>query len=209
MTVIYWAVGLIIAIGLILLTRSQFHRPCADNIDRKSKERSGRIDIYSQDMAFELKDLKSGGGVNVKHYYAHWLPPNDQKKHAVVEGSVNKAWKNIYIEFTPASSGFVLINLRSSYYTDIKKHHHDVWVDDCEVEGATIENGGFEMIGQDGKPAYWGWSGSSKRYSIDGSQAHHGKCCVLVWHDIPLIQKIEVRGNERYKISAWFKAYIP
>ena len=99
------------------------------------------------------------------------------------------------------------VTISITNYEDIKKHHHDVWVDDCEVYGATIKNGDFEMIGNDNKPAYWGWKGSPDRYITDGTQARSGRCCVLIWHDTPLIQKIEVRAGKSYRISAWFKAY--
>jgi len=198
--------GVILAIILVLLVRTKMAIG-VDLIDKNSKERSGRIDIYSQDLAFELKDVKAGGTVNIRHYYAHWLIPNDQRKHWIVEGPVDEEWRNIWIEFTSSYSGYVLINLRGSFYEDVKKMHHDVWVDDFEIEGATVENGGFEMIGPDAKPAYWGWNGSPKRYSTDGSVARSGRCCVLIWHDTPLIQKIEVAAGKRYKISAWFKAY--
>jgi len=177
-----------------------------DSLDKKLEERSGRIDIYSQDLAFKLGDVKAGGTINVKHHCAHWLIPNDQKKHWIVEGAVDKEWVNLWIELTPESSGYVLINLRGSFYENIKKYHHDVWVDDCEVNGTSIRSGDFEMIGPDNKPAYWGWSGSPERYSTDGTQARSGRCCVLVWHDIPLVQKIEVRAGKNYRISAWFKA---
>ena len=180
----------------------------SDTIDKASRDRSGRIDIYSQDMEFELIDVKAGGTIQQRCDYAHWLEPKDQKKHWVVEGGVGREWENIWIEFTPAASGYVLINLRGSFYESIKKYHHDVWVDDCEVNGATIKNGDFEMVGSDNKPAYWGWSGSPKRYSTDGIQAHSGRCCVLIWHDIPLIQKIKARAGRSYRIGVWFKAYI-
>lgn len=204
MVIVAIITGGVIAIVLGLLVWMKMSKGA---LDKKSKDRSGRIDIYSQDMAFELEDVKAGGTRNVSCYYANWLDSKDQKKHWVAESGVGDKWENIWIEFTPTSSGYVLLNLRGSFYEDIKKYHHDVWVDDCEVDGATIENGDFEMIDPHNKPAYWGWNGSPKRYSTDGTQARTGRCCVLIWHDIPLIQKIEVTAGKRYKLSTWFKAY--
>ncbi|MFA5156614.1 MAG: hypothetical protein WC532_04405 [Candidatus Omnitrophota bacterium] len=177
------------------------------NVDKSSRTRSGRIDIYSQDLEFELKDIKAGGTNKTRYDYAHWLSPDDQRKHWVVEGEVGSQWEKLWIEFTPSASGYVLINLRGSYYEDIQENHHDVWVDDCDVSGASIKNGDFEMIDPTGKPAYWGWNGTPDRYVTDGSQSHGGQCSVLVWHDIALVQKISVTAWQRYTISAWFKAY--
>lgn len=177
------------------------------DIDRVSRDRSGRIDVYSQDTEFELIDVKVGGTLKPRCDYARWLAVADQKKHWFVEAGVSGQWENIWIEFTPSATGYLFINLRGSFYENVKQYHHDVWVDDCKVEGGALMNGDFEMIGSDGKPAYWGWSGAKERYSIDSSEAHTGSCCVLVWHDIPLLQKIEVRAQKRYKVSAWFKSY--
>lgn len=177
------------------------------DVDKFSKDRSARIDIYSQDMEFELIDVKAGGTIKAKYGYAHWLEPKDQKKHWFAEAGVGREWENLWIEFTPCASGYLFINLRGSFYDNVKQYHHDVWVDDCQIEGGALRNGDFEMIDPDGKPAYWSWSGSKTRYSTDGSQAHSGQCCALIWHDIPLLQRIEVKAQKRYKVSAWFKAY--
>ena len=176
-------------------------------VDRVSKDQSGRIDIYSQDNAFELTNVKAGGTDQYKLDYARWESPANQKKHWIVEGGVGKKWENLWIEFTPSASGTVLVNLRGSFYEDMQQYHHDVWVDDFEVKGALVKNGSFEMIDPSGKPAYWGWTGSARQYSTDGSQARSGQCCVLVWHDLPLVQAITVEANKTYRVSAWFKAW--
>jgi len=175
------------------------------DIDQVSRERSGRIDIYSQDMEFKLDDVKSGGTINSKCDYAHWLQAQDQNKYWIAEGQVTDKWENLWVEFTPKAAGYVFINLRGSYYDDLKEHRHDVWVDDCQLDGGLLKNGDFEMIDPQGKPAHWGWGGTKKRYSIDGSEAKNGRCCVLVWHDIPLVQRVEVKANVKYRVSAWFK----
>lgn len=196
------------AIPAVLLIIGLFiwkNRSHSDGIDKVSVDRSGRIDIYSQDKMFELKDVVGGGSTPTRCDYARWEGSTDQQKHWIVEGGVGEKWENIWIEFTAASSGYVLINLRGSFYANMQQYHHDVWVDDCTVDGAPLKNAGFEMIDPRGKPAYWSWGGSIQRYSSDGSQAHSGKCCVLVWHDLPLVQNFAVEANRRYKVSAWFK----
>jgi hypothetical protein len=184
------------------LTRGQ-----DDDIDRYSKHRSGRIDIYSENMEFGLTNVQGGASGGFKCDCARWLKEEERKKHWLIEGLVGAKWGNLWIEFTPESSGYVLINLRGSFYEDLNKYHHDVWVDDCEVEGANIQNGSFEMSDPNSKPAYWGWQGSAEKYSTSGAQAHTGNCGVLIWHDIPLLQKFKVEAGKKYKVSAWFKGY--
>ncbi|MDD5155464.1 MAG: hypothetical protein PHF11_03150 [Candidatus Omnitrophica bacterium] len=203
-------VAIVLVCVVIIVTVSLFLRRKTvkiKDVDTLSKDRSGRIDIYSQDMEFELIDVKAGGTLKARCDYAHWLDSKDQQKHWFAEGGVGSEWENLWIEFTPSASGYLFINLRGSFYDNVKHYHHDVWVDDCQLEGGALRNGDFEMIDPDSKPAYWSWNGSKDRYSTDGSQAHSGQCCVLIWHDIPLLQRIEVRAQKRYKVSAWFKAY--
>jgi len=146
-------IGCVVVLFIGWLAYKKFSGIDDTDIDRISKERSARIDIYSQDMEFELIDVKAGG-IMVKCDYAHWLSPNDQRKHWFVEGGVGDKWENIWIEFTPVASGYVLINLRGSFYENVKQHHHDVWVDDVEVEGegAEMKNGSFEMIDPNNLP---------------------------------------------------------
>lgn len=198
---------LLAIISIIFLLKKRQKTPY-DIIDTISQERSGRIDVYSQDLEFDLKEVRAGGDIAIKSYFAHWLATDDQKKHWIVEGGLSRQWGNMWIEFVPAAAGYILINLRGSFYDNIKQCHHDVWVDDCEMSGAQVQNGGFEMIGSDGKPAYWGWEDNPKRrYSTNGSESRSGKCCVLIWHDIPLVQKVAVEAGKRYKLSVWFKSY--
>lgn len=176
------------------------------------QERSARIDIYTENMKFDLAEVKSNGSVK----FADWLVDKEQKKHWLAQmglaikepKSEKEKWQELWVEFTPSDSGFVFVNIRGSYFPDIKVNHHEVWVDDVEVEGTVLKNGSFEEINSQGNSVGWGWPDSSKdKYSTDGTQARTGKSCILVWHDSPLIQKILVKAGQKYRVSAWFKPY--
>jgi len=183
-------------------------------VDLTAKKFSGRIDIYSENLKFDLTEVKSNSLVQ----FADWLPKKDQKKHWVLHmGLLTKEqmkgankWQELKIEFIPSESGFVTMEFKGPYYSDIKVNHHEIWVDDVKVEGegVSIQNGSFEEIDSQGKPIGWVWPDSSKdRISTDGSQAHIGKVCILVWQDKPIVQKIPVKAWKKYKVSAWFKSY--
>ena len=172
------------------------------------RERSARIDISSENMKFDFIGVNSNGIV----IFFNWLPKKeDQKKGWMAQmGLRNNKWQELWVEFTPTDSGFVLINIRGFYYLDLKINHHRVWVDGVKVEGegATIQNGSFENVDSKGNPVDWGWSEPSKnRYSTDGTQAHTGKACILVWYDYPVAQRIAVKAMRQYRVSAWFKPY--
>lgn len=170
------------------------------------EERSGRIDIYSENKKFDLREVISNGTV--------WTPGKNEQinRWYITDLDLRESdkWQELWIEFTPAESGYALVELRGSFFSDLKDNRHEVWVDDVIAtgEGASIKNGSFELIGAENNPVDWGWPKSSKDwYSTDGSQARAGKSCILVWHERPVIQRISVKANSRYKISAWFKRY--
>jgi hypothetical protein len=169
------------------------------------KETSARIDIYSDSKKFDLTGVKSNGKA--------WRPSAGEQKNrwwiTELDLTGKDAWQELWIEFTPAESGFAYVELRGSFYPDLKTHHHEVWFDDMKVEGegAAIENGGFEMADSKGNPVGWGVSEPSQNnYSRDGTEARTGKSCILVWHDRPVVQRFAVKAGNKYKISAWSKA---
>ncbi|MDD5155463.1 MAG: hypothetical protein PHF11_03145 [Candidatus Omnitrophica bacterium] len=167
------------------------------------KERSARIDIYSQDKQFDLTSINSNG--------KFWSPgkTGQQSPWWITELGLNgkDKWQKLWIEFTPSDSGSVFIELRGSNFTDLKKNRHEVYFDEVVVEGkdAEINNGGFEKLDSKGNPAGWGYASSSKSGNINKNEAHSGKYSVLVWHDSPVIQKVAVKAGNKYKISAWVK----
>lgn len=168
-------------------------------------ERSARIDISSENK-FGFKGVKSNGVVTPDSTKG-WIAHLDLR---ALEGKERGKWQEMWVEFTPEESGFVLISVRGAYYNDLKVNHHEVWVDDVSIEGvgSEITNGSFERIDSKGNPTNWFWPAPSKdSYSTNGSQARTGRNCILVWHDAPIIQRIGVKAGNKYKVSAWFKTY--
>lgn len=172
---------------------------------QEAKKVSGRIDVYSEDMRFILKDVKSNGQVQ----YATWSPKKqDQKKNWIAQMELTADdWQELWMEFMPAGSGFVYIVVRGSMYPDIQTDRHAVLVDDVAVtgEGAEIQDGGFEDLDTSGNPTGWGLPAASS--SQVSNLSHSGKYSLIVWHDSPAVQKMAVKAGVKYRINAWFKPY--
>ncbi|MFA5156615.1 MAG: hypothetical protein WC532_04410 [Candidatus Omnitrophota bacterium] len=170
-------------------------------------ESSARIDINSENSAFSFTNVSSNGQCNV----ADWVPVKEQPKNWLTQMALrlDEEWQELWIEFTPSASGYVVMQLRGSYYPDIKKNRHEVWVDDVTVQGkgAALVNGSFEYLrNPNGNLIGWAWADlSGAKYRQVPEFAKHGKNCILVWHDNPVIAKIAVKAGEKYKISAWFR----
>jgi hypothetical protein len=170
-----------------------------------STESSGRIDISRENINLDFANVKTNGYiesfVNKKDAAKNWM--------AQMELEPNQ-WQELWIEFTPSVSGFVIVQVRGSNYPDLKVNRHQVWADDVRVEGlgALIKNGSFENRDLLGNLVGWHWAQPSMaQYNTDAKLAHKGKSAVLVWHDNPLIARTPVKGGERYKVSAWFRPY--
>ena len=176
----------------------------AQNLPLTGKERSARIDIYSEGKKFNLTSINSNG---------KFLSPGKTGKENpwwITDLSLNgeNKWQELWIEFIPAESGFVFVELRGSYYLDLKTNHHEVYFDDVKIEGvgAEIKNGSFEKIDLKGNPIDWGYPGSSEGIcNTNAIEACTGSSYVLVWHNSPVIQRVAVRAGNKYKVSAWAK----
>jgi len=193
---------LILALGVSCCFAAKEKKPA-----HKDGESSARIDISSENSMFALTGVTSNGQCNM----ADWLPAAEQPKNWLTQMGLrtDEGWQELWIEFTPVSSGYVVMQLRGSYYPDIKQNRHEVWVDDVTVQGkgAALANGSFEYLrNSNGSMVGWSWGNlSGAKYRQVPEFAHQGKNCVMVWHDNPVIAKIAVKAGQKYKISAWFR----
>ncbi|PIQ87082.1 MAG: hypothetical protein COV73_03840 [Candidatus Omnitrophica bacterium CG11_big_fil_rev_8_21_14_0_20_43_6] len=168
-----------------------------------SNPSSGRIDVASEDRKFDLTEIQSNGVTQCEE----WSPIKEEKNRwwMVQLGLKSKGWVQLWIEFTPAATGNVLITLRGSLYSDNNINRHLVYVDDVVVEGpgGGIENGSFEQLNESGDPVGWG-KGSAVSLQTS-TVTYSGTSAMLVWHDAPIVQRIKVIANKKYRVSAWFK----
>lgn len=191
--------------GITLVIGLSYYLICSTTYAQTGNERSARIDISSENK-FAFTGVKSNGVVTPDPTKG-WIAHLDLR---ALEGKQRGKWQEMWVEFTPEESGFVLIIIRGAYYNDLNVNRHEVWIDDVSIEGvgSEITNGSFERIDSKGSPTNWFWPAPSKdSYSTNGSQARTGRNCILVWHDAPITQRIGVKAGNKYKVSAWFKTY--
>ncbi len=175
-----------------------------------SPARYGRIDVYSVDGSFDVRDVHVCPGAQMLD--VRWRGEGMAATGATAQARVRGRWREIWIEVTPERDGKLQINFQGEYYQKVGDDDvRLVWVDDIRVHGADVTNGDMEDLEPDGKPCGWIFSGttSAEAVSCDGSIASSGKVCASVWWGSQLRQVIDVRGGEPVRVTAVFRAFGP
>ncbi len=112
-------------------------------------------------------------------------------------------WQSYRFEFTPESDGQVIIELMGTQGTPTAWTYYD----DFRVEGATLVNGDFELLDENGRPQGWrvfAAEGIPELFVENSRLAGSGKRMVMASHDYRTTQSIAVRGGQ--KVTVQFKA---
>lgn len=172
--------------------------------------RFGRIDVYSVDGAFDVRDVRANPGTQVLD--VGWRGEGMANTGATAQARAREAWREIWIEVVPERDGKLQINFQGEYYR--KQSDDDVrliWVDRVQVSGAELVNADLEDLQADDVPRGWGFSGPvlPEAISRDGSVAASGRVCVAVWHGAQLRQTVDVRAGLPVRVTARFRAVGP
>ena len=171
--------------------------------------RYGRIDVYSADGAFEVRDVSASTGAQILD--VGWRGEGMADTGATAQARARETWREVWIEVVPEQDGKLQINFQGEYYR--KQSAEDVrlvWVDQIQVRGAEIVNGDLEEL-QDGVPRGWRFSGpaSPEAVSSDGAIADGGDVCVAVWYGAILRQAVDVQAGQPVRVTAKFRATGP
>ncbi len=171
--------------------------------------RHGRIDVYSADGAFDVRDVSASTGAQILD--VGWRGEGMADTGATAQARARETWREIWIEVVPERDGKLQINFQGEHYR--KQGAEDVrlvWVDQIHVSGAEIVNGDLEEL-DDGVPRGWRFSGpvSPEAVSSDGSVAVGGDVCVAVWYGAMLRQTVDVRAGQAVRVTAKFRATGP
>ncbi len=172
--------------------------------------RFGRIDVYSVDGAFDVRDIRANPGAQILD--VGWRGEGMADTGATAQARAREAWREIWIEVVPERDGKLQINFQGEYY---RKQSDDdvrlVWVDQIQVSGAELVNADLEDLQADDVPRGWRFSGpvSPEAISRDGSTAASGRVCVAVWHGAQLRQTVDVRAGQPVRVTAKFRAVGP
>lgn len=110
------------------------------------KDYIGRIDVRVEDSSFNLAYVAAGGtAASIQLCKADWLLADDQEKHWFVQGWVNEAWSQIYIEFIAGGKGKVSLELRGGWFSDLAADHHEILIKEVEL-GSIVLNEEKESI---------------------------------------------------------------
>ncbi len=172
--------------------------------------RYGRIDVYSVDGAFDVRDVRASPGSQILD--VGWRGEGLADTGATAQARVREAWRKIWIEVVPERDGKLQINFQGEYY---RRQSDDdvrlVWVDQIQVSGTEIANADLEDLQNDGVPRGWRFSGPvlPEAVSRDGSIAASGRVCVAVWHGAQLRQTVDVRAGKPIRVTASFRSVGP
>ena len=172
--------------------------------------RFGRIDVYSADGTFDVRDVRASPDAQVLD--VGWRGPEMASSGATAQARVREMWREIWVEVVPEQDGKLQINFQGEYY---RKQNEDdvrlVWVDQIQVSGAELINGDLEKLEEDGVPRGWQFSGqaSAEAVSRDGSIAASGRVCAAVWYGAQLRQTVDVRAGHAVRVTAKFRATGP
>jgi hypothetical protein len=172
--------------------------------------RFGRIDVFSVDGAFRVRDVRANPGAQILD--VGWRGEGMADTGATAQARAREAWREVWIEVVPERDGKLQINFQGEHYR--KQSEEDVrlvWVDQIQVEGAELINADLEELQPDGVPRGWRFSGpvSPEAINRDGSVAAGGKVCVAVWYGAQLRQTVDVRAGQPVRVTAKFRAIGP
>ena len=155
-----------------------------------------RFDVLGDAAVGTLGQGRSleGGGTLER---MNWVPESERSRSYTVNFPVNhRGWRTAAIRFTPARSGTVRITLMGPWQEAEKGvlYKQEVLWDDVRVEGAPLENGGFEASNL-GQAAGWHGPGIIAIQSRD-VPAVEGTSYARTWHNQTLSTQIEVVGGQ-------------
>jgi hypothetical protein len=168
-----------------------------------SAEVRGRIDIHpvgKKEIVLDIqKQAKNGWASHIG-----WGKVEERQFALTFNiAKVTAEWAPAEFTFIPGKSGKIHVFLLSN-----QREGEDRWVvyDQVRVSGATLANGGFETLSEDGKKAT-GWTSRGPGYDVlkDGKQSCEGTNCVKVFHDQPAIQVMEVTAGQPVSLSCMVK----
>ncbi|MBC8876019.1 MAG: hypothetical protein H8E44_41875 [Planctomycetes bacterium] len=172
--------------------------------------RFGRIDVYSVDGAFDVRDVRANPGAQILD--VGWRGEGMADTGATAQARARETWREVWIEVVPERDGKLQINFQGEYY---RKQSDDdvrlVWVDQIQFSGAEVVNADLEDLQGNGVPRGWRFSGavSPEALSRDGSVAASGRVCMAVWHGAQLRQTVDVRAGQPVRVTAKFRAVGP
>ena len=139
-----------------------------------------------------------GGSDGMTGGPASWMKENADQRLVVNTQQATSEWTKCQFSFTPKSAGTVMLIVMGS---DKRSY---VCFDDFEVGGSALENGDFEISGNDGLPLKWSALGKPICDSASG-KAHSGKAFVKCSQDNRFNANMAVEADRQVSVSFWIK----
>jgi endoglucanase len=188
--------GLLVSVGLTASAAGEATRLAS----------SARFDLTADDRvgALEHGQVVAGEGSIER---PNWVPESQQiLSYTVQFPVVHFGWREVAIRFTPRSSGSVRLSLMGPWEQAPGGgiYCQEVDWDALQVDGARIENGGFEQ-----GDAGWENSGAKILEETRDVRGVEGKRFARTWHNATLSTSLQVTGGQPVTIHAFTRAARP
>ncbi|MFA5204730.1 MAG: hypothetical protein WC708_10045 [Lentisphaeria bacterium] len=136
--------------------------------------------------------------------YQNWGDPATRHQRLVVESPTHeKEWRNAWVKFVSSKDGYVSLSLLGPWLNlgggTLGKVQ--VLYDCVSLDGASVADGSFEKGGA--------WSMAPDCILKDRSLSLSGENCVIVWHNSPAKQRIQVSKGTPVTLSFSFRRPPP
>ena len=160
-----------------------------------------RVDLFG---TVEIRDIAAKPALTAQRFAHYKGKPMEMKSAMFLSKPLTDKWQEFEFSFVPEKDGQVSILFHAPGSKD-KANIKPILVDDVKTTGAKLENGGFELLKQDGKVS--GWRLRKLAEFVTGDDAAEGKNCVKVsYSDGAAAQEIKVKGGETVIVT--FKAKL-
>jgi len=141
----------------------------------------------------------------------NWVPESNRPRGYTVNFAISHTgWRATAVRFTPAASGPVTLTLMGPWEEQSRGvlYRQEVLWDEIAVEGASVENGGFES-GPESSPAGWRTGGGRAELATSPLPAVAGKRFARTWHNQTLSTTIHVAARKPVTIRLHARAAVP
>ena len=153
-----------------------------------------RIDVRGLRSA-RLREITTSPPLSWQ-YFPQYLGTDRESSAVMISSPLSADWRRYEFSFVPENDGRFTL---SFHVPGIRRQVVPALVDDIQLSGAVLKNGGFESVNE-GKPAHWR-QGKAAALVTDGSAVEGANCMRVAFHSGMVSQQISVSAGQPVTVS--------
>ena len=129
-------------------------------------------------------------------YFPQYLGTEKESSAVMISSPLGADWRRFEFSFVPENDGRFTL---SFHVQGVRRQVVPALVDDIQVSGAVLKNGGFETA-EEGRPAHWR-QGKAAALVTDGSAAEGKNCMRVAFRSGTVSQQISVSAGQPVTVS--------